>query len=100
VLIPKLVVGKQLNTHAQPYELLRTVFNMRDRLVHYKTRIKQLCDINDEDRVTEKNACDAIQSVGEVIRELRSLDPTFSIEWLKIIPREAWALDHSSGELK
>lgn len=83
LILPKLVVGQQLSTDGQAYELLRGLFKLRDRLVHYKTREKRICDLTEEDWVTERQARDAIEAVNRLVEELRSLDPTVDTDWLR-----------------
>ena len=83
MIIPKLIVGQQLKADGQPYELLRKLFKLRGKLVHYKTRQKRIDELADEDWVTERDAYDALQVVNKLTEELRSLDPTVDIDWLR-----------------
>jgi hypothetical protein len=83
LILPKLVVGNQLNTDGQPFGLLGGLFRLRNRLVHYKTRKKSISDlVEDEDWVTERHASDAIQAVDALVQELESLDPAVDTDWL------------------
>jgi len=91
MIIPKLVVGQQLKADGQPYELLRKLFKLRDKLVHYKTRQKRIDELADEDWVTERDAYDALQAVNKLTEELRSLDPTVEIDWLRDAETDPYA---------
>jgi len=83
LILPKLVVGRQLSTDGQSYVLLRRLFRLRNKLVHYKTQKKRISDlIEDKDWVTERHARDAIQAVDALVQELKSLDPTVDTSWL------------------
>jgi len=83
LILPKLVVGRQLSTDGQPYELLGGLFRLRNKLVHYKTRKKRISALREEeDWITERHARDAIQAVSALVQELKSLDPTADTGWL------------------
>jgi len=84
ILIPKLITGKQIDTDSQAYDLLQNLFKLRDKLAHYKTKKKKICDLNlDEDWITEKHASAAIIAVNKVIQKFKKIEPTFDIEWLE-----------------
>jgi len=91
LLLPKLFVGKQINTGGEPFELLGELFGLRNRLVHYKTRRKRICDLVEEDWVTERHARNAIRAVRSVVEELRSIDPEVDIRWLQDAERDPYA---------
>lgn len=83
VIFPQLIVGKPLNTDGQPYEMLKNLFNLRDRLVHSKTRKKRICDLTEDDLVTEGDASKAIETVRLLMEELCKLDPSIDLTELK-----------------
>jgi len=91
LILPKLIVGRQLSTDGQPYELLIGLFKLRDKLVHYKTRKRRICDLTEEDWVTERHADNAIQAVNRLVRELKTLDPTVDIDWLQDAETDPYA---------
>jgi hypothetical protein len=83
IVIPKLVLGQTLDTDGQPFELLQRLFSLRNTLVHYKTRIKRIDEIQDNDWIREDEAEEAIQAVWKVVGELSNLDDSQAIDWLK-----------------
>lgn len=92
LILPRLIVGQQLSTDGQSYESLIGLFRLRNKLVHYKTRKKRICDLTeDEDWVIERHARDAIQAVNNLVEELRSLDPTVDIGWLRKAETDPYA---------
>lgn len=92
LILPRLVVGKQLNTDGQSYELLKWLFKLRDSLVHFKTKKKRICDLNpDEVWIEEKHARKALEAVSNLVQELKNLDSTIDIEWLNEAKTDPYA---------
>jgi len=87
VVFPKLVVGKQLDTNLQPFESLVKLFKCRDKLVHYKTKRKRVCDLADKDWSEywfgEEEASEALETITQVVTALKELDPSVDIDWLE-----------------
>ncbi len=83
VIFPQLVVGKPLDTGGKPYEMLKNLFKLRDRLVHSKTRKKKVCELKDEDWVSEKDASSAIETVRLLMGEFCKLDPSVDLTELE-----------------
>lgn len=82
VLVPKLITGKAIDTDGQPYERLKKLFKLRDRLVHYKTKRKKVSEmVLGEDWVTENHSEDAILTVESVLNELSTIDPVAEAGW-------------------
>ena len=67
LILPKLAVGQQLSTGGDSYTLLKELFKLRDKLVHYKTRKMRICDLREDDWVTEKHARDANRAVNQLV---------------------------------
>jgi hypothetical protein len=63
VIIPKLVLGQTLDTYGQSFELLQRLFGLRNKLVHYKTRVKRLEEVREDDWLREIEAEEAIKAV-------------------------------------
>lgn len=82
LLLPKLFVGKTFRTDGQTFQSLAELFRQRDKLVHFKSSIKRLRDINEGDWVTDRNASDAVRTVREVVAKLKRLDGSVSTYWL------------------
>ena len=83
-IVPRLLVGKELIRDGQTYQLLRDLFRLRHKLVHYKARVKHIRDLREqEDWVTEDHARNAIQAVRKAVEGLHSLDPAVGIDWLQ-----------------
>ena len=56
IVIPKLITGNAIDTDGQPYERLKKLFKLRDKLVHYKTKKKKVPEmVEDKDWVKYKN---------------------------------------------
>ena len=83
LILPNLVARQQLDTDGQSYELLKGLFKLRDKLVHYKTREKTIDELSDEDWVTEKEARSAIHAVNRLVEELKCLDSAVDTDWLR-----------------
>lgn len=83
IVIPKIVTGRQLDTDGQAFQQLKGLFRLRNQLVHYKTKVKRIDEVREEDWIREEEAENAIQTVWKVLEALSSLDQTVSIDWLK-----------------
>jgi len=92
VIIPKLATGSQIRKDGQGYKLLKDVFKLRDKLVHYKSREKRISELKeDEDWVTEKHAQRSIEAVTVILQELKSLDPQIDVDWLEDAEHDPYA---------
>jgi len=92
VVIPKLKTGNELNTDGQPYEKLKELFKLRDRLVHYKTRKKKVSEMTEEeDWVTEIHSKDALLTVESILNELSGLDTSVKTDWLEEAKSDPYA---------
>lgn len=91
LILPRLVAGKELNTNSQAFESLKKLFNLRNKLVHYKTKKKRVCDIVAEDRVWESDAQNAIEAVNQAVRVLKEIDPEVDIDWLEDAKTDPYA---------
>jgi len=92
VVIPKLVIGKEIKRDGQAYELLQKLFRLRDKLVHYKTKTKAIGDLRwDEDWGTEDHSRNSIKAVKLILNELQALDPKLDIDWLNEAETDIYA---------
>lgn len=92
IVFPQLTTGKQINTDGQSYELLRSLFKLRDKLVHYKTRKKKVSELREQiDWVTEDHAKKAIECVESLLNELKLLDSNIKIDWLRDAEKDPYA---------
>lgn len=83
VILPQLIVGRSLKTESQAYEEIRKLFDLRNDLVHYKTKRKKTCDIKTEDWLWENDAELALRAVKHAVGALSELDPNVGIGWLE-----------------
>lgn len=92
LIIPKLVTGRQIGQDGQGYKLLRDVFKLRDKLVHYKSRKKKISELTeDQDWVTENHAQRSIEAVTIILQELKSLNPQIDVVWLEDAEHDPFA---------
>ena len=84
IIYPRLITGKQINTHSQAFELLGDLITLRNRLVHDKPSVKRLTIKNFEDfnRATELDAKNAVNAVRMLVTELAKVDPNIGIDFL------------------
>jgi hypothetical protein len=83
LIIPRLAIGRQLDTDGQAYELLCRLFKLRDRLVHFKSHRKDPTQTpEDELWVSENQAGEAIRTVESLGGELARLDGSVDTDWL------------------
>jgi hypothetical protein len=91
LVIPRLATGKQVATDGKVYGDLKRLFKLRDKLVHYKTRKKNLSQLSEDDWVTEKHSEEAISAVESAVRELATVDASVDISWLKSAREDPYA---------
>ncbi len=84
LIIPRLVTGKEIPRDGQAHKGIVKVFDLRNRLVHYKARKKKISDLKDDkDWVTEKHADAAYKSVDLAVLALKAIDPSVDVDWLE-----------------
>lgn len=92
ILIPKLAIGNGIDTDGQPYEWLKKLFKLRDRLVHYKTKKKKVSEMTEEDDwITENHSADALLTVESVLEELVKIDNSGETDWLESAKSDPYA---------
>lgn len=92
ILIPKLAIGNGIDTDGQPYERLKKLFKLRDRLVHYKTKKKKVSEMTEEDDwITENHSTDALFTVESVLEELVKIDNSLETEWIESAKSDPYA---------
>jgi len=83
IVIPKLKTGDEVNTDGQPYEKLKKLFKLRDKLVHYKTRTMKVSEMTEDDGwVTEDHGENALLTVESILNELAVIDTSVDTDWL------------------
>ncbi|MHA1329861.1 MAG: hypothetical protein ACTSR2_02175 [Candidatus Hodarchaeales archaeon] len=84
IVIPKLVTGNEIDTDGQPYENLKKLFKLRDKLVHYKTRKKKISEMTeDKDWVTENHSEVSLLTLKSIFNELATVDSSVNTDWLE-----------------
>jgi len=92
IIIPKLIMGRQINTDSQAIQLLKKLISLRNKYVHYKTTIKSVSELRwDEDWVTFEHAKTSILAVRELLSELKRIDPNLNIQWIDEAPNDPFA---------
>ena len=92
IVIPKLAIGKEIDSDSRSYEQLKRLFKRRDRLVHYKTKKKKLSEMHGGDVwVTEEQGAEAVQTVRSVLGELSRIDDKVSADWLESARSDPYA---------
>jgi hypothetical protein len=92
IILPQLVTGTSLSTDGQAFQMLKSLFKLRDRLVHSKTRTKRVCDLNDDDWIRESEASKAIETVRLLMKEIGDLDETVDATELKRAEKRQFSL--------
>lgn len=81
IVIPRITRGTQLNPGSSALQDLSWLINMRNKLVHSKSRKIEIDDIKDTDFVGQDDAKRAIDTVKNLVRELKKIDNDIDIEW-------------------
>ncbi|OGC96292.1 MAG: hypothetical protein A2W25_03995 [candidate division Zixibacteria bacterium RBG_16_53_22] len=89
MIIPKLITGKSFKMGSQEMTKLKSLFDMRDKLVHYKTIFYKSFDhykSSDTEAtriVSAIKAKNALLAVSSCIKGLKKLDPEVDSAWIK-----------------
>lgn len=83
ILIPRIAMGKQLDPGSKSIQDLSWLITLRNKLVHYKSRKIKIREIKKSDFLWEYDAKKAIQTVRNLISELKKIDKKVCIDWLK-----------------
>lgn len=89
MIVPQLVTGKSFKMESHEMAKLKSLFKMRDSLVHYKTCTFENLDqfIKDNKKkhfVTPDKAKFALSAVPAIIKGLHKLDPKVELDWITI----------------
>ena len=83
VVIPRMTVGKTLDTSARPFQRLKVLFSLRDKIVHFKSRQIGSDSLKEDDFVVFPAAENAIETVRTVIQALGQIDPMSNASWVQ-----------------
>jgi hypothetical protein len=83
VIIPRLTVGKAIDTNGQPYQRLCTLFTLRDKLVHFKSPEFSPDSIRTSDIIGLSEAENAIEAVRTLVAALNEVDPLADRTWVR-----------------
>lgn len=81
VVIPRITTGTQLNAGSRALQELSWLITRRNKLVHSKSRKIQINDLKETDFLWGPDAKRAIETVKNLIRELKKIDNTIDIDW-------------------
>jgi len=101
VVIPKLITGKEFPANRQGFQLLKEIFGYRNKLVHFKsTNItpEKLEEIHKNTVDSFEMASKAIRCLIELSKDITSIDPHESIEFLFDIVKCKEALKNAKLE--
>ncbi len=82
VLIPRIVTGRQLDPGSEPIQNLSWLVALRNKLVHYKTRVLTIEQIEPSDFLWEDDAQKALDTVRNLVLALKEIDKDTNIDWL------------------
>jgi len=83
IVIPRITTGTQLNTGSKPVQDLSWLINLRNGLVHYKTKVKEIEQLQTTDFLWFNDAKRAIDTVRNLVLELKKIDKKVNTAWLK-----------------
>jgi len=88
ILIPRLVTGDSFGMGSKPIAELKKLFNLRDKLVHFKTcvydTVEEYVQKEKKDEIiSEQNTKTSLLSVASIIKALRKIDTNVDDDWIK-----------------
>lgn len=82
IVIPRFVLGKQLDSGSRGMNSLRWLVRLRNDLVHYKSKVKTISALDPwKDWVNLADAQRACEAVPALLRELKKLDRSINADW-------------------
>lgn len=83
VIIPMLVKGIQIQTDDKCFTKFKELIAKRNRLVHDKTKVRNVNNILASDFLTEEDAEDAVFAVKQMVVLLKNIDINVEDNWLQ-----------------
>ena len=82
VVIPRLVTRKQLDPGSRPVQDLSWLVELRNRLVHYKSKEVTIEEIKESDFLWYEDAERAVRAVKGIVSALKGIDRRAQTDWL------------------
>src|SRR5439155_23794680 len=82
VVIPRLVLGKQLDPGSRPMQDLDWLVSLRNKLAHYKSKTVTVDAIKYSDFLWYEDAERAIRTVRDIATSLKRIDPEGEAAWI------------------
>jgi hypothetical protein len=83
VVIPRIINGKQLDKSSKWFNDLSWLISLRNKLVHYKTKVCKVEEIASGDFLFEEDARRALETVKGSVLALKGLDKKIETRWLE-----------------
>jgi len=82
IVIPRLIHRRQIETGSHGINSLKWLARRRNQLVHYKTKVKTISELEERDWVNLEEARKSCDAVPALMRELKKLDKNVETDWL------------------
>ena len=82
IIIPKVVIGKQLDPGSMAMKDLNWLVTRRNKLVHYKSKKVDVKNIQSSDFLWYEDAARAVQAIKRITHVLTSIDSEAEMDWL------------------
>jgi hypothetical protein len=83
IVIPRIINGKQLDKGSKWFNDLSWLISLRNRLVHYKTKVCKIEEIASGDFLFEEDAGRALETVKQSVLALKEVDKKIETRWLE-----------------
>ncbi len=87
IVIPRIITGTQLDPGSKALQGLDWLIKLRNRLVHYKSKVVEIKEIANEDFLWEEDAQKAMGTVRNLMLELKKIDNKVNIAWVETSTR-------------
>jgi hypothetical protein len=81
IIIPRLINGLQLETESIAFKNFSELIKLRNKLVHDKPKTKKVSRTLASDWITENEAKLSVETVQNVLTELKKIDNKTNIKW-------------------
>jgi hypothetical protein len=83
IVISQLITSKQLDKSAKWFSDLSWLIALRNKLVHYKTRVRKIDEIAETDFLWETDAKKALKTFKNCVFALKKIDKRLNTRWLE-----------------
>jgi hypothetical protein len=84
IVIPRITTRKQLDPGSKALQDLDWLITLRNKLIHYKSKLIEVGEIKETDFLWEEDAKRAVETARNLVTRLGGIDSRVSVTWLRL----------------